>query len=93
MSFIPHFNRFPLFTFSSAGAVDKIVLPDGMQSVNFAGCKSITGTADLGRSEVYIYLICFEASRTRFLIPHNILSFPPFFLSPASSSLYAISCR
>ncbi len=25
------------------GAVDKIVLPDGMQSVNFYGCTSLTG--------------------------------------------------
>jgi hypothetical protein len=52
---IPHFILFPLFAFSSAGAVDKIVLPEGMQSVVFPGCLSITGTADLGRSEVHIY--------------------------------------
>jgi hypothetical protein len=28
------------------GAVDKIVLPEGMQEVNFYNCKGITGTAD-----------------------------------------------
>ena len=36
---------FPLFTLPSAGKVDKIVLPEGMQSVNFYGCFSLTGTA------------------------------------------------
>ena len=35
---------------SPSGAVDKIVLPEGMQSVNFAGCWGITGTAELGMS-------------------------------------------
>jgi hypothetical protein len=44
---IPHFILFPLFAFPSAGAVDKIVLPEGMQSVNFYGCKSLTGTAEI----------------------------------------------
>ena len=29
------------------GAVDKIVLPEGMQSVNFSLCNGITGTAEL----------------------------------------------
>jgi hypothetical protein len=29
------------------GAVDKIVLPEGMQSVDFAVCEGITGTANL----------------------------------------------
>ena len=43
---IPHFIFFPLFAFPPAGAVDKIALPEGMQSVNFAGCQGITGTAD-----------------------------------------------
>jgi hypothetical protein len=42
---IPHFILFPVFAFPSAGAVDKIVLPEGMQTVNFARCKSLTGTA------------------------------------------------
>ena len=28
------------------GAVDKIVLPEGMQTVNFSFCKGITGTAE-----------------------------------------------
>ena len=45
---IPHFILFPLFAFPSAGAVDKIVLPEGMQSVNFQYCRGITGTAVLG---------------------------------------------
>ena len=38
---------FLLFAFPSAGAVDKIVFPEGMQEVNFGGC-SLTGTAELG---------------------------------------------
>jgi hypothetical protein len=42
---IPHFILFPLFAFPSAGTVDKIVLPEGMQRVDFAGCEGITGTA------------------------------------------------
>ena len=44
---IPHFLLFPLFAFPSAGDVDKIVLPDGMQSVSFEGCMRLTGTAKL----------------------------------------------
>jgi hypothetical protein len=43
---IPHFILFPLFAFPSAGAVDKIVLPEGMQSVNFWYCTGITGKAE-----------------------------------------------
>jgi hypothetical protein len=43
---IPHFILFPLFAFPSAGAVDKIVLPEGMQNVNFWYCTGITGTAE-----------------------------------------------
>jgi hypothetical protein len=44
---LPHssFILLPPFAFPSAGAVDKIVLPEGMQSVNFGFCKGITGTA------------------------------------------------
>ena len=30
----------------SAGEVDKIVLPEGMQSVNFSECEDLTGTAE-----------------------------------------------
>jgi hypothetical protein len=53
---IPHFILFRLFAFPPAGAVDKIVLPEGMQSVNFSYCKGITGTAEIqGVSEVHIY--------------------------------------
>ena len=42
---IPRFILFPLFAFPFAGAVDKIVLPVGMQSVNFSQ-TSVTGTAE-----------------------------------------------
>ena len=31
---------------SLKGAVDKIVLPEGMKSVNFCECRGITGTAE-----------------------------------------------
>ena len=44
---LPHPSPYPfatLFTFPSAGAVDKLVLPDGMQSVDFSYCE-VTGTA------------------------------------------------
>jgi hypothetical protein len=44
---LPHFILFPLFAFPFAGAVDKIVLPEGMQSVNFQECFRLTGTAEL----------------------------------------------
>ena len=46
---IPHFILFPLFAFPPSppsGAVDKIVLPVGMQSVDFRSCGGITGTAE-----------------------------------------------
>ena len=33
---------------SATGAVDKIVFPGGMQSVDFSWCKGLTGTVDLG---------------------------------------------
>ena len=45
---LPHFILFPLFAFPFAGAVDKIVFPEGMQEVNFAYCNDLTGTAELG---------------------------------------------
>ena len=45
---IHHFLLFPLFAFPSAGAVDKMVFPEGMQSVNFDLCDGLTGTAELG---------------------------------------------
>jgi hypothetical protein len=38
---IPHLILFPLFAFPPAGAVDKIVLPEGMQEVNFSMCSGI----------------------------------------------------
>jgi hypothetical protein len=43
---IPHFVIFPLFAFLPAGAVDKIVLPEGMLSVNFGWCSGLSGTAE-----------------------------------------------
>jgi hypothetical protein len=46
----PHsslFILFPLFAFPFAGAVDKIVLPEGMQTVSFSCCDGLTGTAEL----------------------------------------------
>jgi hypothetical protein len=36
---------FSSYTSPSAGEVDKIVLPKGMQSVNFYDCRGLTGTA------------------------------------------------
>ena len=42
----PHLILLPLFVFPPAGDVDKIVLPEGMQSVNFKSCHGITGTAE-----------------------------------------------
>ena len=38
---------FPLFALLSAGEVVKIVLPEGMQSVDFYGCEGLTGTAEV----------------------------------------------
>ena len=43
----PHFILFPLFVLPSAGEVDKLVLPVGMQSVNFRDCVGLKGTTDL----------------------------------------------
>ena len=42
---IPHFTLSPLFAFLSSGAVDKMVLPEGMQNVNFSYCDGLTPTA------------------------------------------------
>ena len=42
---IPHFILLPLFAFPSAGSVDRVVLPEGMQSVDFSH-TSVTGTAE-----------------------------------------------
>ena len=55
---IPHFILLPPFAFPSAGAVDQIVLPEGMQTVNFAHCNDLTGTAEL-EDDGHIYLIRF----------------------------------
>ena len=44
---IPHFYPFPsLRLLPFAGTVDKLVLPEGMQSVNFNCCKGLAGTAE-----------------------------------------------
>ena len=43
---------FPPFALPSAGEVDKIVLPEGMQSVNFSYCQYLTGTAKSRMSDV-----------------------------------------
>ena len=45
-----HSSLFPFlhFAFPSAGAIDKIVFPVGMQSVDFQQCYDLTGTAELG---------------------------------------------
>jgi hypothetical protein len=37
------------------GAVGKIVLPDGMQHVNFSSCYNLTGTAEI-EDDGHIYL-------------------------------------
>ena len=37
---------FSLFVFPPSGAVDKIVFPEGMKSVNFGWCNRLTGTAE-----------------------------------------------
>ena len=71
---LPHFILLPLFAFPPSGAVDKIVLPEGMQSVNFSCCDGITGTAESGMSDVHIYLIRFGGQPHAF--PHS--SFSPF---------------
>jgi hypothetical protein len=68
---------FPLFAFPSAGDIGNLVLPVGMQIVDFTRCAGITGTAKLGRRFIFIYYFVLAASRTRFLIPHFIL-FPLF---------------
>jgi hypothetical protein len=52
---IPHFILLPLFDFPPSGAVDKIVLPVGMQSVDFLFCSGITGTTDFEMSDVHIF--------------------------------------
>ena len=43
---VPHFITFPLFAFPSAGALDKLVLPVGMNEVIFAGCEGLTGMTE-----------------------------------------------
>jgi hypothetical protein len=60
------------------GAVDKIVLPEGMQEVDFHNCLGLTGTAEIRMSDGHIYLMLLAVSRTRFLIPHLILLSLPF---------------
>ena len=45
------FDPFPSFAFPSAGAVDKLTLPEGMQTVNFYYCQGLTGTAEFRTSD------------------------------------------
>ena len=78
----PHSSFYPFFALRllpSAGAVYKLLLPDGMQRVNFGGCYRLTGTAESRMSEVYIYLIRFGGQLHTF--PHSSPS-PSFFLLP-----------
>jgi hypothetical protein len=48
---IPHsylfFSLRLVHAFPFAGAVDEIMLPEDMQSVDFSYCSNLTGTADL----------------------------------------------
>jgi hypothetical protein len=85
---LPPSSLYPFSSFAllSAGEVDKIVLPEGMQSVNFQRCERLTGTAEL-EEEVIFSSYVLAASRTHFLLPHFIL--PPVFLS--FSCLVALS--
>ena len=46
---------FTLFAFPPAGEVDKIALPEGMQSVDFRDCSGLTGTAGL-EDEMVIFI-------------------------------------
>ena len=85
---IPHFILFPLFAFPPAGAVDKIVLPEGMQSVDFYGCEGLTGTADSSMSDGHIYLIRFGGQPHA--LPHSSLHH--FFL-PLPPPLQVLSTR
>jgi hypothetical protein len=43
---------FPLFAFLSAGAVDKLLLPEGMQTVVFSMCTGLSGKAESKRMSV-----------------------------------------
>jgi hypothetical protein len=52
---IPHLIPSPLFAVPSAGAVDKLLLPEGMQEVRFFNCWGLTGTAESRMSEGHIY--------------------------------------
>jgi hypothetical protein len=81
---IPHFIIFPLFAFPPSGAVDKIVLPEGIQEVSFSGCEGITGTADLGRVDGHIYLIRF-GGQPHVFPPSSFIPFPLFALPPAGA--------
>jgi hypothetical protein len=53
------------------GAIDKVVLPEGMQSVTFAGCWGLTGTAELEGWDGHIYLIRFGGQPHT--LPHSSL--------------------
>ena len=40
------FLLLPRFTFPHAGAIDKLVIPEGTLNVSFTGCTSLTGKAE-----------------------------------------------
>ena len=76
---IPHFP-FPLFASPPSGAVDKLLLPDGMQSVDFRECKGLTGTADSRMSDGHIYSLLFggqpQCVRHSSIYPYPLFAFP-----------------
>ena len=80
---MPHLLIFFLFAFPFAGAVDKLVLPDSMESVDFSGCNGLTGTA-VSRMGGFLYLF------NTFWLPaaaRPYSHFLVFFLLPFSLSL------
>ena len=79
---------FPRFAFLSAGAVDKLVLPEGMQSVGFYRCYGLTGTAKLEISDGHIlfYLYVFGGQQQHVL--HSSFShFPSPSILPFSQGI------
>ena len=71
-------SYFLLFAFSSAGAVDKIVFPEGMQSVNFDSCFGLTGTAEVRMNEVHILVNTFFAIQPHTPPPSSLYPFFSF---------------
>ena len=76
-----HVLHSSLYTFPSlrlptlAGAVDKLALPEGMQTVNFSSCHRLTGIRlSVWKSDGHNLFNTFLWFSTRFLIPQLILS-------------------